>query len=200
MPIYQVVVRQTFLGQQLRNVYYYETTDELDTPQKAEVAEEIATAYDTLLGLEGLSDEWSSQGIDIRRVDVADLPTAQFDYLGGDLVGVHTANQALPAQVAILLRGTADTTFPRNTRIYHGGLHAGMMQQSTGLFTTDIVNDFDLFILQMDNHVITGDSLSRVAVHWDSTNNIVDDWNLVSNYSVAFNPVIQRRRRIGSGI
>lgn len=200
MPIYQVVVRQTFLVQQLRNVYYYETVAELDTPQKAELGEEIATNYATLLGAEGLSDEWSAQGIDIRRVDVPDLPTAQYDFLGGDLVGIHTANNVLPAQVAILLSGSADSTFPRNCRTYHGGLHAGMVSRDGGLFIPDVVNMFDLFLLGMDNHVISGENPTRVAVHWDRTNNVVDDWNLVSNYSVSNNPVIQRRRRRGIGI
>lgn len=200
MPIYQVTILQTLLAQEIRNVWYYETTSLLDSPQKQEVVDEIRDDYVTLDIAAALTDQWTVRGAEIRQVDVAGLPAGEFTFTSGDLTGSDAANKALPAQVAILLRGTADTPFPRNTRIYHGGLHAGHMQDDVGLFTSAVANDFDLFLVSMDQITPTGDALDRVAVHWDRVNNVVDDWNRVNTYDVAQNPVIQRRRRRGSGI
>lgn len=198
MPVYQIVSKQRLLGQEIRNVFYYETTLVLDTAMKQEVTDAFRESYFNLDTSAAMAGQWEWYALDIRQVDVADLPSAEFTPTLATVVG-GSVSDPVPAQVAMLGRVTGDTAFPRNTRIYQGGWtesHIG----SSGRFGTSVTNALDLFLIDTLQVVISGDTLNRVAVHWDTVNNVVDDWNPVSNISVSNNPVIQRRRRLGSGI
>lgn len=198
MAIYQVVSKQRLLGQEIRNVFYYETTSALDAAQKAEVADAFRSAYETMDLDITMAGDWEFYAVDIRQVDAPDLPTGEFVPTSGTLVGTNPGN-TLPAQVCMLGRVTGDTAFPRNTRIYQGGFSESHLGPN-GLFFQSAADALDLFLVQVDQIVVTGDTLDRVAVNWDTVNNVVDDWNTVNNISVSRNPVIQRRRRLGSGI
>lgn len=199
MPVYQVTTLQEYLGQQVRNVYYYDSDLELDTDQKQQIADAFETAYQTLVANVEMMPSWSVRGVEIRRVDVPDLPSSEFSFVGGDIVGTSTDLDPTPAQIAILGSFQADTPFPRRARSYHAGLAGAMLEQG-GNWQSSALTAFDNFWNDLRTITVESDQLGRVAVHWDPVNNVVDDWNTLTNQAVKGNPATQRRRRLGQGI
>ena len=198
MPVYQVTTLQTLVGQEIRNVYYYETAGVLSTSQLEEAVEEIANAYVVLEANTSLVPEWSVRGANFRRVDVPQLPGIDFFFDGGPIVGSDTEDP-LPTQVCILISGKAYTAPPRNVRTYHGGMHHGLMFNN-GTWLGSTVTAFELWVAEMDILTLTGESMFRVAASWAADHSEVTAWNRIIQYEVSFNPATQRRRRLGEGI
>lgn len=198
MPIYRVNVLQTLQAQAIMNVYYYETTGVLSAAQQQDVADQVRLAYTSSQLNLGLANGWSYDAVAIRRVDVANQPEIVTVPTGGALVGSSVSEEA-PTQVAMLVRGTALTAFPRRVRTYIGGLAEGSMD--SGLLNTTIQGRGLSFINAMDQIVVNGDTLLRQAVELGGTEGapVVVANNRVETYSVTNVPATQRRRRLGVG-
>lgn len=199
MPIFQVTTLQTWRNQEVRNIYYYLTNDVLSAQQRQDVADAFANAYDALQVITNLDNDWEYYGVEVRQVDVADLPSQTVAPTAGPVVGLDASNAGLPNQIALVTSFYAPTQAPRRARTYLAGLtesHIG----HPGTFGSSIVTAAEGFFTDVDSITVTGDTLLRVAVHWDTVNNVVDDWNRLETFIVRTNPATQRRRRLGSGI
>lgn len=198
MPIYRVNTLQNMFNQQLMNVYYYETTAVLDSDQLTEVADDIRAAYVSSTLAANTGNSWGFDGIGVRRVDIANQPEITVIPTSGALSG-GAASEELPAQVALLVKGTALTAFPRRVRTYLAGLTEGSC--SSGFWTTSIQNIARTFIEAIDEISVTGDTLGRLAVELGGTAGapVVVASNRVEQYSTSSVPGTQRRRRLGVG-
>lgn len=199
MAVYRVNVLQNMRGQRMMNVYYYDTTTTLSANDAVELAEAIRDNYiDSDLVLNQAS-VWSYAGIGLRRVDVADQPELDIAPSSGSLSGSGSAGTDLPMQVALLIRGSAFSEFPRRVRTYIGGMVEG--QLSNGLFSSTVIDRAIAFIHLMDTIQVTGAELDRVAVRIgdEGSGPVVTAFNRVLAYTATEVPATQRRRRIGVG-
>lgn len=200
MSIYQVVSKQRWLLQEIRNVFYYETrVGDPSTSEWQDICDEFRATYSGILKND-LSDEWAFYGINVKQVDVAGLNS--FDYVptAGDLVGDITVDD-VPTQVALLVSVKGFTTKPNRGRTYiGGGVEGNMVKSLWDISFRTTGENFINTIVQLNN--AGTNPLDRVAVQWNSSHTMVTAWNeipILSAYASEV-PATQRRRRIGVGI
>lgn len=199
MPVYRVSVLQNIHGQRIMNAYYYDASGAVEGASIVELADAIWDAYDNS-GLDSLQcDDWSYAGIELRRVDVANLPAIEAAPTGGAKAGLNS-NEVLPLQVALLVTGTALTAYPRRVRTYLGGLSEGGV--ANGLWNAGHLTAATAFVAAMDTLQITAVELERVAVELGGSAGapVVTSFNRVLSYTPRPVPATQRRRRIGVGV
>ena len=199
MPTYQVAARQVWRSQECRNILYYDCADVLSAAQGQEVADAVRAAYSNLVNPNGQEDAWSLYGIDLRRVDVADLPGAFFQFTSGALVGVESSIKGMPNQIACVVSLQAPTTKPRRARMYVAGMSIGSWEDG-GTFSGTYVGWVEDMVDDLDTITVTGDTLLRVAAQWSGSPPAVTATNRLQSYIVRDNPGTQRKRRIGTGI
>lgn len=200
MPIYRVNVNQELLGQQIMNVFYYQTEGTLDATQMQEATDDIRTAWATFIDGGRVGPEWSLTGATFRQVDVPNLPEVTVVPTAGPLSGAATS-QPMATQVALLVRGQANTPFPRRVRTYLGGLTEGAL--ADGIWTSGAATAaLTLVGVELDSIVVVNDVLERVSVRLgdEGEGEHVVASNRVVFYDVTRVPATQRRRRIGVGI
>lgn len=200
MPVlYQVAVKQRLLLQELRNVFYYEAAVVLSDTSKQELADAIRKAYvDSLYGVNA-NDQWSLYGIDTRRVDIAGLLGNDWGFTLGSLVGGNTA-ETYATQIALLVLGKGTTIRPNQVRSYLGGWSENAIAAG-GVFQSSFVTIGVDFIIDMNAHVLTAETVTRQSAQWatPSATHVVD-WNPLTTYEGKSIPATQRRRRLGVGI
>lgn len=200
MTIFQVTHKQRWLLQEIRNIFYYETT--VGNPSVSEwqdIADEIRADYvaetATLL-----VPEWEFYGIDYREVDTAGLPSFSVVPTAGVLAGSH-GSDSLPTQVAILVSAKANATKPNRVRTYLAGFSEDAVFNS--LVSAGTKSAAEAFFDEQTvlNNAGTN-TLQRVSVAWNSTHTQVVDYNNVAAAAgvASVVPATQRRRRIGVGI
>lgn len=198
MPVYRVSLLQSLFGQQMMNVLHYDVNAALSSNDALEWAEAFRDAYiDTSMTLE-FADDWSFDGCEFRRVDLADQPSILVAPPSGSLAGGNSA-QVLPTQVALLVSSTAFTEFPRRARMYLPGLTESSVANSIwGANPQGRALQFAEAILEM---VGTAWSADRVAVRYadEGDGPAVVAFNRLTANSVSPVPATQRRRRIGVG-
>lgn len=200
MAIFQVVTLQTFLLQECRNIYYYET--QVGNPSNSEwqdIADEIRGYYNTFTAA-AISDEWLLYGITFRQVDVAGLPSFSVGFTAGDFAGSR-ADEALPPQNALLVSAKGNTTKPRNARSYLCGFTEG--QQVGGIWGSSVATKALALIEDMAELNSGGTNpLERAAVTWNSGGTAVSAYNNIVDAVIQVSTVVatQRRRRLGQGI
>lgn len=200
MPIYRVNVNQELLGQSIMNVFYYETTGTLDSSQLQEATDDIRTAWAAFDTAAGLAQDWTLTGATFRQVDVPNLPEITVAPTAGPLVG-SADSQPMATQVALLVRGQANSPFPRRVRTYLAGLTEGAL--AAGIWNTTAANaGLALVGGAMDEIIVVDDQLERVSVRLgdEGQGEQVVAFNRVTFYDVTQVPATQRRRRIGVGI
>lgn len=198
MGIYQVVGKQTHLGQQMRNVFYYTTTGALTTTLKQELADVFRVKWSTWATAAGLCNDWSLDGIYIRDVASGGIPGVDLTFTSGVLTG-PSALDPLPAQVSLLVIGRTGTVKPNQVRTYLTGLNVTMSDADGFFVAATVVDAFDLAV-DLDVLALTGETAYRVAASWTlGSNPYVDDTNIMVTYSAKENPATQKRRRIGRG-
>lgn len=175
MTIYQVIHKQRWLSQEIRNTYYYETTvGDPSTSEWQDCVDEIRADY--VAELAGhMSNDWSFYGIDYREVSTAGLLSFEAIPTGGDYVGIQTIDN-LPTQVALLVSVKGATTKPNRARTYFGGMTEADCTDS--LWGSLIRAAFEAFIAQQSVLNAGGTNpLSRVAAQWNSSHTqvIVDN-------------------------
>lgn len=198
MGIYQVVAKQTFLAQQMRNVFYYETVGALDATLKQELADVLRVAWSTFATAAGLSNDWSLDGIYIRDVASGGIPGIDLTFTAGVLTG-PSALDPLPTQIALLVIGRSGTVKPNQVRSYLTGLNVTMSDADGFFVAATVVDAFD-WAVDMDTLLLTGETGHRVSASWTlGSDPYVDATNELVSYSAKENPVTQKRRRIGRG-
>ncbi len=198
MPIYMVTAMQRWLTQEVRNVFYYDFSGELDGQQMQEVADNFADAWTESGILPALDNAWEMYGVEIRRVDVADLPAAFVQFTEGVVLG---SSSAVPTgtQVAALVSGRASTQKPRRVRTYFAGSGSNQIGQD-GLWVGSHLSDLGLLADALDSMLVAGDTGGRVAVEWTGTPPRVTSFNRIQAYLASPVPATQRRRRLTVGI
>lgn len=200
MTIYMITHKQRLLLQEVRNVYYYETT--VGNPSAAEfvaMADEIRAEYVGNLVPNAVND-WSFYAIDYRIVDTPGLLSFEAVPTGGLLAG-SSAVDSVPTQVAMLVSVKGSTTKPNRARTYLAGWNEDQVVDS--LFIASALSNAENFI-DFQSVLNSGGTnpLQRVAAQWNVTHTqVVATNNISGSASVASQvPATQRRRRIGVGI
>jgi len=197
MAVQQVVHLQRLLGQEVRNVFYYETTHEtLSAAQLQEVADDIRDVWATLNTASGQVNDWQLYGVGIRRVDVAGIPSIDVGFTSGTLVG-SSPSESLPTQTAMLCHGVAYVPKPNRVRTYLAGRAEGHL--ADGYWNAAALSNVLNWIQALDTLTIDGVSWERVSAQWNLAHTLVEDWNQITTYFVSDIPATQRRRRIGRG-
>jgi hypothetical protein len=198
MEIYQATCLQSWLGQEIRNVLYYEYSGSAPSSAILQgMADDIRGAWSTGHNTY-LKNTWRLYGVDWRRVDAPGWPTVGFGFTSGDLVGALSSGEDIPTQIALLVTGTAYAPPPNKVRTYLAGFtEAGL---NNGLFATSVRNAAVTWASAIDTLADSGETMTRVAVKWDRVNDVVTDYNAVGNYFTSQVPATQRRRRIGRGM
>lgn len=200
MTIYMVTHKMTWLQQEVRNVYYYETqVGNPTTSEWQDIVDEIRGDF-VAFPIGALCDVWQFWGIDYRIVDTAGLLSFEALPTAGALVGTDT-NDSIPTQVAMLVSVKGTTTKPNRARTYLGGLSQNAAVNS--LFTSGVQGYGEVFIdLQSVLNAAGTNELQRVAAQWNTGHTqVVASNNIAGSASKASTvPATQRRRRIGVGM
>lgn len=200
MGTYLVTHKGTFLGQQIRNTFYYVTT--VGEPSDAEwqvAADEIRVDWAAQLTAR-MSNNYSLDGIDRRRVDIAGLLTFSEIFTLGPVVGSNATDE-IPTQVALLVSNKGTTVKPNRARTYLAGWTDADVTASQ--FIAAPLLAAETFIdLQSNLNGAGANPLSRVAAQWNATRTFVVATNDLSGAASVGSiiPATQRRRRIGVGI
>jgi hypothetical protein len=200
MTIYQVTHKMRWLGQEVRNVYYYETIDaEPSALEWDDIVDEIRGDFDSLLKTI-LSQQWAFWGIDYRVVSSPGLLSFEALPTAGELVGT-SATDDVATQVALLISVKGVTTKPNRARTYLSGMTQGQVNDS--LFAAGVRADAEEFIdMQSVLNAAGVNELQRVAAEWNNGHTqVVASNNIAGRASKAsLVPATQRRRRIGVGM
>ncbi len=200
MGTYMVTHKMTWLLQQIRNVYYYETTaGEPTDGEWQDIVDEIRGDYDAELKAL-MSENWQYDGIDRRRVDSAGLLSFAEVPTAGILLGTNV-NDSVATQVALLVSVKGTTVKPNRARTYLGGFCEDTLNDS--LFTASARTPGEDFVaFQSDLNAIGTNPLQRVAAQWNTGHTAVIASNDLSGATPVASevPATQRRRRIGRGI
>lgn len=200
MTIYQITVKATFDNTtELRNIHHYEFFGYTPTTsQLQEAVDAIDTAYKTNLQSD-FSLEVTFTGYEVRRVDVGNLPTADFQATAGSWSGTN-ASDPLPTQLAALVTWKGITVFPRTTRSYMFPF-TETANTNQGILLASQITRLETFANAMLTLAITGDvDADKQAVKYGGDPRAVIDANDVLNVVVSPIWATQRRRRIGVGI
>jgi hypothetical protein len=200
MTIYMITLKQRWLLQEVRNVFYTETQVGNPSPSEwVDMADEVREDYDAYLDLY-LSPQWAFYAIDYRIVDTPGLPTFSAVPTAGEIVGAGVGDDT-PTQIAMLVSVKAPTTRPNRARSYLGGFTVGNLDESQ--WEALARDQAETFILNQSAWNSLGTNpLHRVAAQWNEGHTQVIDTNtLYLEPPVAsIVPATQRRRRLGIGI
>lgn len=200
MSIFQVSLKQQLLGQEVRNIFYYETqVGDPSTSEWQDIVDEIRGDYVTYLQA-ALVTLWNFYAIDYRKVDVAGLPGFQALPTAGTVVGL-AALDPLPSQIAMLLAVKAAVTKPNHARSYLCGFTDNHVV--AGLFIPGATSVAEDFIDEMTGLNAGGTNpLQRVAAQWNTSHTMVTVTNNIAGSASKASevPATQRRRRLGVGI
>lgn len=200
MSIYQFTIKgnaATFAA--LRNVHHYEFPGYVPTQDEyEECAQGLADAYATYL-FDTFSNQVDFNSIDIRRVDVGDLPTANFIPSGWPDTGNATAVM-LPPQVSAVVTWKSPFEFPRSTRTYLFPFTSSALT-TLGFITSSVLTALDNFGLALEELAITGQvDAQKVAVKYAGDPRVVTASNIVFQTNATNIYATQRSRRYGVGI
>lgn len=200
MSIYQfTVVGNTPGPNALRNIHHYEFPGYVpSTAELEEAMQAFADAHEELLRAQHpVSVTYSS--IEYRRVDVGDLPTAEFIPDGWPFSGSASGNQ-LPPQVSALLTWKAASAFPRSTRTYLFPFST-LTTSTTGTILLAVRTVLENFANAVEELDVTGNPpAQKVAVAYAGDPRAVVDSNAVSATVPDSVFATQRSRRYGVGI
>jgi hypothetical protein len=200
MTIYQLTHKMRWLGQEVRNIFYYETT--VGNPSTSEFQDMVDEIRADLVAelIASLSPDWAFYALAYRIVSSAGLLSFDIFPTAGEIVGTSGSDD-LATQIAMLVSVKGTTTKPNRARTYLAGFVEAVVIDS--LFNAASQLAAEVFIdLQSDLNAGGTNPLVRMAAQWNSshtqvivTNNISGDASKASQV-----PATQRRRRIGVGI
>lgn len=198
MSILQVVAKQVWLGQQVRNVFYYVPTGALDASQKQELVDKVRLAWATMATSGALETTWQLYGCSVREVGSGGLDGVDFSFTSGPLDGVSGVD-TVPTQVCLLVIGRSGTVKPKQVRSYLAGMTEDWLGSNGQWASAYLVYAHD-WAVDMDTISVTGEVCNRVAAQWTAPPvPYVSDTNVLISYSETAVPATQKRRRIGVG-
>lgn len=200
MSIFQVTHKMRFHLQEVRNVFYYETSvGDPSTSEWKDIVDEIRADLVGDLATDFV-DTWEFYAIDYRKVDVAGLLSFEAVPTAGILVGL-SAVDSVASQIAMLVSVKGTTTKPNRARTYLCGFRETHLADS--LWDSAILASGETFIdLQSALNSGGTNPLQRVAAQWNSSHTqVIASNNIAGSAAVASAvPATQRRRRLGVGM
>lgn len=200
MAVFQVVHKQRFHLQEVRNIYYYETiTGNPSTSEWQDICDEIRSEYDSELKASLVTD-WEFYGIDYRQVDTSGLPSFSVTPTSGVLAGT-LGSDSVATQIALLVSVKANVTAPNHCRTYLAGW--GEVSMTDSLWGPGSQAAAESFVdYQSVLNAAGTNELQRVSARWNTAHDAVTAYNNVAGAPAVASevPATQRRRRIGVGI
>lgn len=184
---------------EMRNIHHFEFPGYTpSTTELQEAVDAVDAAYKSNLQNAFVNDN-VIYGYDVRRVDIGDQPTAEYNATAGDWVG-SSAVDPLPPTVCGLVTWKAATAFPRTCRSYlfpvSTASNSNLGQPGSAFDTSMTSFGQDLLTL-----AITGQTDAvKVAVSYGGTPRAVVDSNAVTNVTTSNKWQTQRRRNYGVGV
>lgn len=191
------VAKMRFLGQEMRNTFWWGGNDAIHANAQA-LIDEVADCYrDELESL--MVDTWELYAFDVYDKTIAASPGIEYQPAGASIIGA-LALHPLPTQIACLLTFKAADPAPNTNRKFICGWDESKMNP-TGVFAptvTTAVADFAQRIL--DVPTATTLALTLEVVELSGFDGTVVAGNPLTFYRVSNNPSALRRRKLGVGI
>lgn len=197
MPTYQFALKQTWVNQQVRNIFYYDTTFTADPGDLQEAVDLVRAAFVSELTAAQQSNDWSLDGVYVRQVNLAGLLGVDYTFTSGVFAGTNV-QENVPTQIALLVLGKGITTPPNRVRTYWGGHIEGGI--TNGFWNASRLTNFLNLTEALDELVVTGGTFTRASARWLPDGSAVSSTNPLTTYQAVAVPATQRRRRIGRGI
>lgn len=171
MGIYQVTHKAIWLGQQIRNTFYYNTdVGEPSDSEWQDIADEIRADFVAELAAV-INENYSLYGIDRRFVGQAGFLTFSEVFTSSTIEG-SLATDSVPTQVALLVSNKGTTVKPNRARTYLAGLTEAAVTNS--LWDSAELVAAEAFIdLQSNLNSGGTNPLSRVAAQWNTNHTVV---------------------------
>lgn len=199
MAVYHVTANQTLRTQVIQNIHHYTTSNPLEPAQIQELVDGMRAAYEELVDVPAMTDNWSLVNAFVRRVDQPDLPSAVYTFTEGTLTGsIGNADPGVN-QWAALVSFYAPTTQPRRGRTYLGGVHGDGIGDN-GFINSTVLAGMALWGEAIMSITLTGDTAQKCAVRYTGDPPQVTTFNVFTEFVPRSNPAVQRRRRIGTGV
>lgn len=200
MSIYQIVAKAVWRSaSEMRNVHHYEFAEDPPTNAKLqEAVDELDAAYkDHLQG--SFPNDLNVYAYDVRRVDLPNLPTAEFIATLGAWSG-SSAVDPMPAQLAALVTFKSPQEYPRTSRAYMFPV-TETQNDANGQVSDTLVTNLGIWaarIIQLT--VATGTNPDKQAVQYGGTPRVITANHDIETFKVSKEWATQRRRRVGVGI
>lgn len=200
MTIFQITAKFVHLGViQMRNVHHFEFPGYTpSTTELQEAVDAVDASYKTNLK-PAMPNDTQSYGYDVRRVDIGDQPSIEYNATAGDWVG-DSAVDCLPPQCAGLVTWKALTAFPRTCRSYLPPFTENA-NNASGKPESATITRMEDFGLDLVTLAITGQTdANKVSVKYGGSPRAVIDSNPTDTVTVSDFFQTQRRRTFGVGI
>lgn len=193
-----VVVRQTYLSQQIRNVLVFSNIPEDDTGRQT-FADVFRTIWGANFPVGTHVDDWSLDGLTFVYNDEPPIFSVPTDFTAGPITGTSTDNP-MPPQNCCLASLQKLGTPPNRGRIYYGGFGVGWITASGGWDAT--LRD------RIENHVADlvdgveytgGAGVSYLRIGRRDSAGTLTASGSIENVIVRGIVAIQRSRRVGQG-
>lgn len=200
MSYFSVVAQFQFAGAEDQfNVHYFEFPEYIPTaPQIQEAIDGIDDAY-KLLQTRFAADV-DLLGYDVRRIDVANLPSAIYTPTAGLWSGT-AAGASLPSFCSVLVTFRSFTTYPRTARTYLPSFAVGS-SAAQGAVSSAAITQVAGWATAIQIQPISGanDVIKQTVRFTTGTNRIVDLANDLTSYTIAseYSPLSKRKRGEGS--
>lgn len=189
------VAKQTCIGQEIRNTFYWGGND-ATLANAQSIIDAMRDAWYDNLRID-LAPEWTLYAFDVYDKTQAHYPGVEYIPTSGSVVGAN-GSDALPPQLAALVNFKAPVPPPNSNRKYLGGLAEN--NQTDGLFLSGFIADCGAWaadILAVPTTTSLAITLEVVSLAADGT---VIGGNPLESYVVRQVPATQKRRRIGVGV
>lgn len=196
MGILQITMKQTFVGQQVRNMLYFEGLDAVQANAQA-VGDYLRTMWDTHLKVM-LAPTWQLNDFTAREVQSAGLPPIEYSFTAGGVTGA-AITEPVASQVAGIVSFKANTIRPNAARNYIAAINSSALVQSQ--FTAAATNLLFAWGQGVNGIRLAAPlGLDHVSARWNETRTYVTDTNVLTIAIARSVPGTQRRRRIGVGV
>lgn len=191
------VAKMRFLGQEIRNTFWWGGNDATHTNAQV-LIDEIADAYRDEL-VPQLVNTWSLYAFDVYDKTVAASPGIEYQPAGAAIVGA-SASHPMATQVAGLLTLKAAVPAPNTNRKFIGGFPEDQMNPD-GRFHPAIITAIEDFAQRLlDLPTATALAVVIEVVELSAVDQTVVAGNPLTYYRVSDIPSALRRRKIGVGI
>lgn len=194
MAVGSVTIKQSILGQEIRNILWYN-----NLPENEEFLEEIAShigeAYSEHTSL--FCSSWAVHSVQFTFYPLAGTWSTEYPIPDGPISGTGQSTPA-PTQVAILVSTRHVGPPPNRGRIYLGGLPGNFIENDGTFNAGSLVLAASLADLLTNLPYNSQANLAELVV-MRRVNGQPVVWNPVNEVIVREVPATQRRRRLGQG-